>query len=52
MIDNHGIERMLFGTDCPWENWDVMYDFVDKLSLSEVEKEKLMHANAEKMLGL
>lgn len=52
MIDNHGIERMLFGTDCPWENWEVMYEFVDKLGLNEVEKEKLMHANAEKMLGL
>lgn len=52
IIQNHGIDRMLFGSDCPWENWQTMYDFVDKLELSSVDRNKLYYQNAIKLYNI
>lgn len=42
IIDKHGIDKMLFGTDSPWESWGTQYNLVDSLGLSAIDRQKLM----------
>ena len=52
ILDKKGTDMILFGSDCPWHapSWDM--GMIETLSLSENEKEKIYHLNAEKLLGL
>ena len=42
----------MFATDSPWETPADTMAFIDKLELSEEQKEKLLHKNAEKLIEL
>lgn len=44
--------RIMFATDSPWETPADTMAFIDKLELSEEQKEKLLHKNAEKLIEL
>jgi len=48
----HGVEKMLFATDCPWGN--PKRDLATFLSMpfDAGEQELILHKNAEKLLGL
>lgn len=52
IIRNHGIERILYGSDCPWDSPEREIDMINHLNLTENEKEMIFHKNAEKLLKL
>lgn len=43
-----GIERILLGTDHPYEDGDECMQFVEGLPISEEDKEKIYYSNAER----
>lgn len=52
ILDKKGADLILFGSDCPWHapHWDV--GMIETLDLSQNDKEKIYHLNAEKLLGI
>lgn len=52
ILDKKGADLILFGSDCPWHapHWDV--GMIETLDLSQSDKEKIYHLNAEKLLGI
>ncbi|MCX7615241.1 MAG: amidohydrolase family protein [Clostridiales bacterium] len=52
IIHKHGTERILFGSDCPWENPRIAAEFIDRLHLSGLEKERIFSENTKKLLGI
>lgn len=52
IIKNHGADRILLASDCPWDKTPNEIDMVNRLNLSEEEKEWIFHLNAEKLLGI
>jgi predicted TIM-barrel fold metal-dependent hydrolase len=51
ILDKKGADWILFGCDCPWHSpsWDVR--MIETLDISESDKEKIYHLNAEKLLN-
>ena len=47
-----GADRILFGSDYPYEQTSEAVRFLDEVSLSEVDREKIAHGNAERLFGL
>jgi 2,3-dihydroxybenzoate decarboxylase len=47
-----GVDNILWAVDWPFEANTVAMDFFRKLSLSEADKEKIAHGNAERLLRL
>lgn len=52
IIKEFGAERVLFGSDCPWEHPATTLAFLKKLRLGEAELELILYKNAAKLLGL
>ena len=52
IIKNHGADKILFGSDLPWENPVDTLNGLKSLSLDDEEFEKITHKNAEKILGI
>ena len=52
LICAHGVDYVLFGTDYPLSLYDYELSLIDKLLLSEKEKEKILWKNAYRLLGL
>ena len=52
IVEKHGADKILFGSDCPWHSPEEEKRLIESLGLSESEKEKIYHENAEKLLGL
>ncbi|MBO4253327.1 amidohydrolase family protein [Streptomyces griseorubiginosus] len=47
-----GIDRILFSVDYPYSSNDQAREFLDRLPVSVPDREKLAHANAERLLRL
>lgn len=52
IIKAHGAERILFGTDSPWDDQKRQVDFIRSLDLTEAEFELIFHRNAAELLNL
>lgn len=52
LVNAVGADRILFGTDYPISNHDLYVHVVKTARLSDAEKEKIFHLNAERLLGL
>lgn len=52
IINKHGAENILFGSDCPTADPVTEIQFIDSLDLNEREKELILGGNACKLLGL
>lgn len=52
IIQNHGADRILFGSDSPWDGQTETLEFVRSLDITEEEKECILGENAKKLLGL
>ncbi len=52
IVEKHGVDKMLFGSDSPWHSPREEMRLVESLGLSESEKAKIYSENAEKLLGL
>ncbi len=48
----HGIDKILFGTDCPWGNAVKTEEFLRKMPLSNEDKDKIRYKNALRLLGI
>ncbi len=48
----HGTEKIVFGSDFPWELQDRYRDFIGAAPLSAEAKDAIFHANAGRLLGL
>lgn len=51
IIERHGAERILFGSDFPWHTTAMEKEFLISLGLSEEEEEQIFHRTAETLLG-
>ncbi len=52
MVRNHGPEKILFGTDCPWADQKKYVDLMYEMPLTDEERTKIMSLNAVKLLGI
>ena len=52
IIKKHDINKILFGTDYPMWHIKKEIENIEKLSLSDDDKEKIFYQNAENLLGL
>lgn len=52
MIKNHDENKILLGSDCPWENPSDSVNFILSLDISDEAKEKILGLNAKKLLGI
>lgn len=52
IIEKHGADKILFGTDTPWHTAEMEMRLLNSLKLSSEEMEKITHINAEKLLGI
>lgn len=50
IIKNHGADKILFGSDSPWQEPKKEYDFLLSLGLSKEEEDKIFYKNALKIL--
>ena len=52
IVDKHGCDRLLFGSDMPWHRpaWELR--LIDTLDISDSDKEKIFWQNASKLLKL
>lgn len=52
IVEKHGTDKLLFGTDAPWQNAEMQKRLLNTLELSETEKENIYFKNAEKLLEI
>lgn len=52
LIYEHGTDKILFGSDYPVQTTQQAYEDMQKLNLPQEDLEKILHKNAEKLLGL
>ena len=52
VVELHGADKILFGSDSPWSRADEEIVSLKNMPISDQEKEKILHLNAEKLLGL
>ena len=52
LIYEHGVDKILFGSDYPVQTTRQAYEDMLKLGLPQEDLEKILHKNAEKLLGL
>ena len=52
ILEKKGVDKILFGSDSPWNapSWDV--DMLKTMGLTEEEEEKIFYKNAEKLLRI
>ena len=47
-----GADKILFGSDSPWDSQGTPIDFIKNLPISNLDKEKILSLNAAKLLDL
>ena len=52
LIEVMGADRIMFSTDYPYESMKEHADFIDSVDISESDREKICHLNAEKLFKL
>lgn len=52
IVEKHGTDRLLFGTDTPWHTKEMEMRLISTLGLGEEDIEKITHKNAETLLNI
>lgn len=52
IIRSHGTDRILFGSDCPWDNPANEINMINRLPLTDTDREKIFFRNAHELLKL
>ena len=52
IVEKHGTDRLLFGTDTPWHTPGLEMRLLDTLPLAEAERDAIFSGNAKQLLGL
>ena len=47
---NHGVDKVLFGSDSPWSDQTLYVNILNGFPLTEQEKQMIFHDNAAKLL--
>lgn len=50
ILDKHGPEKLLFGSDMPWHRPEWELRLIDSLDISETDREKILWGNAQALL--
>lgn len=51
IIRNHGFDRVLFGSDCPWADMKSSVEGMLSLPFTEEERDRIMYKNALQIIG-
>ncbi len=51
ILERHGTDRILFGTDTPWHTAEMELRLLGSLGLSQAETDAITHKNAQRLLG-
>ena len=51
IIRKHGAEKILFGSDCPWDDPANEITMINELPLTDNEKELIFYKNAERLIN-
>ena len=52
IIEKHGTDRILFASDCPWDDPANEIKMINALDISQDDKEKIFYKNAAGLLGI
>lgn len=52
ILEKHSCDKMLFGTDSPWQTADMEMRLLNSLQISHAEWENITHKNAERLLKI
>jgi len=52
ILDKHGPEKLLFGSDMPWHRPEWELRLLNSLDISDIDREKILFRNAMKLLKL
>ncbi len=52
LIDKHGTNKILFGSDLPWSGMAGELDFISCLGLGDEDTQRILHRNAAGLLGI
>lgn len=52
LCKKHGINKILFGTDSPWQDQGYFIDLISNMDFTSEEKDKIFYQNASKLLEL
>jgi predicted TIM-barrel fold metal-dependent hydrolase len=52
LIKDHGADKILFGSDFPWERPSAIKGKIEECIKDETVRENIFHRNAEKLIGL
>ena len=52
LIAEHGADKILFGSDSPWNSPKAILGPIDLFELSDSEKEAVLGGNAQRLLGI
>ena len=52
IVKNHGADKILFGSDSPWENPKDTLDFIKSLNLTVGDFDKITYKNAKRLLSI
>lgn len=52
ILDTHGADKILFGTDTPWHTAKMELTLLNSLQISAEDMNKITHLNAKKLLGI
>ncbi len=50
IIKNHGVEKILFASDMPWDSPKNIIEIISSIDLTESEKEMIFYKNAENLI--
>lgn len=50
ILKNHGSDKILFASDCPWASQKQFVEALDAMPFTRMEKEQVFYKNAEKLL--
>lgn len=52
IIRKHGADKILLSSDCPWDRTDITIEKINRLALTEEEKQLIFAENAKRLLGI